>query len=127
MAAVPLVFDLQRQTTGNPVPLVFGAGGDAPQERYTVAAAGRITGLHTTVRLATLARVRAAGRITLGLRGALQLGWNVNVSRPVVGIAADCIQDARLAQAGTTATLQQAQPRNALQLAARRQAAALVQ
>lgn len=110
MAAVRLVFNQQRHSTGNPVPLVFGAGGDAPQERYTVTAAGRVTGLRGSVRVATLARVRAAGRITLGLRGGLQLGWNVNVSRPVVGAAADCIQDGLPARAGTQALWQQAQP-----------------
>lgn len=111
MASTRLVFQHPRHTGGNPVPLVFGAGGQAEVPSYAITARGRITaGMRGQVRMASVLQLQAQGRITLGLRGGLQLGWNVNVSRPVVGAAADCIQDGLPARAGTQALWQQAQP-----------------
>lgn len=87
MASTRLVFQQPRHTGGNPVPLVFGAGGQAEVPSYAITARGRITvGLRGQVRLASVLQLQAKGRIT-GLRGTVAVRWNVNVSRPMVASA----------------------------------------
>lgn len=108
MAAVRLVFNQQRHATGNPVPLVFGAGGDASVPSYAIAAQGRITGLRGQVRMASVLQLQAKGRIT-GLRGTVAMGWNVNASRPSVTMATDCAQQAQPLRAGVQGVWQQSQ------------------
>ena len=84
MAATRLVFTQPWHTGGNPVPLVFGAGGQAEVPSYAITARGRITvGLRGQVRMASVLQLQAKGRIT-GLRGSVAVRWNVNVSRPTV-------------------------------------------
>ena len=94
MAATRLVFQQPRHTGGNPVPLVFGVGGQAEVPAYAITARGRITGLRGQVRMASLLHLQAKGRIT-GMRGAVALGWNVNVSRPSVAMATDANKQAQ--------------------------------
>ena len=103
-----LVFDQPPHTTGNPVPLVFGAGGDAEAPQYTLQAQGRITGLRGKVGVVSVLQLQAKGRIT-GLRGHVAIGWNVNVSRPQVCQTVSSMQDAAPARAATMAAWQQAQ------------------
>lgn len=86
MASTRLVFQQPRHTGGNPVPLVFGAGGQAEEPSYAITARGRITGLRGQVRMASVLQLQAKGRIT-GLRGTVAVRWNVNVSRPMVASA----------------------------------------
>lgn len=94
MASTRLVFQQPRHTGGNPVPLVFGAGGQAEVPSYAITARGRITvGLRGQVRMASVLQLQAKGRIT-GLRGSVAVRWNVNVSRPMVGSAQERGQDA---------------------------------
>lgn len=83
MASTHLVFQQPRHTGGNPVPLVFGAGGQAEVPSYAITAHGCITGLRGQVRMASVLQLQAKGRIT-GLRGSVAVRWNVNVSRPTV-------------------------------------------
>jgi hypothetical protein len=109
MAATRLVFTQPRHTGGNPVPLVFGAGGQAEVPSYAITARGRITvGLRGQVRMASVLQLRAQGRIT-GLRGTVAMGWNVNVSRPVVAHALDSAQNAQPLRAAVHSLWQQAQ------------------
>ena len=110
MAGTSLVFSQPRNSTGNPVPLVLGADESAPQKKYTLAAAGRITlGVRGAVRVATVQRVTAVGQITAGLRGAVAVGWNVNASRPSVTMATDCAQQAQPLRADVQGVWQQSQ------------------
>jgi len=108
MAATRLVFQQPRHTGSNPVPLVFGAGGQAEVPAYAITARGRITGLRGQVRMASLLHLQAKGRIT-GLRGAVALGWNVNVSRPSVAMATDASQQAQPLRADVKGVWQQSQ------------------
>lgn len=108
MAATRLVFQQPRHTGGNPVPLVFGAGGQAEVPIYAITARGRITGLRGQVCMASVLQLRAQGRIT-GLRGTVAMGWNVNVSRPVVAHALDSAQSAQPVRAAVHSLWQQAQ------------------
>lgn len=94
MAATRLVFTQPRHTGGNPVPLVFGPGGQAEVPSYAITARGRITGLRGQVRMANVLQLQAKGRIT-GLRGNVAVRWNVNVSRPMVASAQERGQDAQ--------------------------------
>ena len=93
MAATRLVFTQPRHTGGNPVPLVFGAGGQAEVPSYAITARGRITGVRGQVRMASVLQLQAKGRIT-GLRGSVAVRWNVNVSRPMVASAQERGQEA---------------------------------
>lgn len=106
MAATRLVFQQPRHTGGNPVPLVFGVGGQAEVPAYAITARGRITGLRGQVRMASLLHLQAKGRIT-GMRGAVALGWNVNVSRPRVATATDANKQALPLRAGVQGVWQQ--------------------
>lgn len=109
MAGARLVFQQKRLAAGNPVRLVFGAGGDADVPRYAVSAAGRITrGIVGQVRVASVLQLQAQGRIT-GLRGSVAVGWNVNVSRPQVAHAVDAVQGAAPVRATAQLHWQQAQ------------------
>lgn len=108
MASTHLVFQQPRHTGGNPVPLVFGAGGQAEVPSYAITARGRITGLRGQVRMASLLQLQAQGRIT-GLRGNVAVGWHVNVSRPGVAMATDAAQPAQPLRAAVQAVWQQAQ------------------
>lgn len=103
-----LVFDQQPHTTGNPVPLVFGAGGSVEVPQYTLQAQGRITGLRGKVGVVTVLHLQARGRIT-GMHSRVGVSWNVNVSRPQVCQAVSSMQDAAPARAATMAAWQQAQ------------------
>lgn len=110
MAGTPLVFKQQHQGAGNPVQLVLGADEGAPQPKYTLAAAGRISlGMRGAVRMGTLHQVAAVGRITVGLRGTVAMGWNVNVSRPSVAMTTDAAQSAQPLRAAVHGVWQQAQ------------------
>lgn len=109
MAAMRLVFQQPRHTGGNPVPLVFGAGGQAEVPSYAISARGRITvGLRGQVRMASVLQLQAKGRIT-GLRGSVAVRWNVNVSRPMVASAQECGQDAQPRSVQMQALWQQSQ------------------
>ena len=108
MAGVTLVFDLPPPGAGSPVALVFGEEGTPTTETYEVSAQGRITGLRGQVRMASVLQLRARGRIT-GLRGTVAMGWNVNVSRPVVAHALDSAQSAQSVRAAVRSLWQQAQ------------------
>lgn len=109
MAATRLVFQQPRHTGGNPVPLVFGAGGKAEVPSYAISARGRITvGLRGQVRMAGVLQLRAQGHIT-GLRGTVAMGWNINVSRPMVAHALDSAQSAQPVRAAVHGVWQQAQ------------------
>lgn len=109
MASTRLVFQQPRHTGGNPVPLVFGAGGYAEVPSYAITARGRITlGLRGQVRMASVLQLQARGRIT-GLRGNVAVGWHANVSRPSVAMATDTAQPAQPLRAAVQAVWQQAQ------------------
>lgn len=109
MGSTRLIFDQQRPAVGNPVRLVFGAGGDADVPAYALTALGRITvGLRGQVRMASVLQLRAQGHIT-GLRGTVAMGWNVNVSRPAVAHALDSAQSAQPVRAAVHSLWQQAQ------------------
>ena len=109
MAATRLVFTQPRHAVGNPVPLVFGAGGQAEVPSYAITARGRITvGLRGQVRMASVLQLQAKGRIT-GMRGSVAVRWNVNVSRPMVASARDAAQDAQARGAALLAAWQQSQ------------------
>ncbi|MDH1900901.1 hypothetical protein N5D67_01070 [Comamonas aquatica] len=108
MTSTRLIFDQQRPAAGNPVRLVFGAGGDAEVPVYALSAQGRITGLRGQVCMASVLHLRARGRIT-GLRGSVAMAWNVNVSRPVVAHALDSAQSAQSVRAAVHSMWQQAQ------------------
>lgn len=108
MAATRLVFQQPRHTGGNPVPLVFDAGGQAEVPAYAITARGRITGLRGQVRMASVLQLQAKGRIT-GLRGTVAMGWNVNVSRPSVAMDTDRAQQAQPLRAGVQGVWQQSQ------------------
>lgn len=108
MAATPLVFKQQHQGAGNPVQLVLGADEGAPQPKYTLATAGRLSiGMHGAVRVAAVQRVTAVGRITAGLRGPVAVGWHVNVSRPSVAMVTDAAQPAQSLRAAVQGVWQQ--------------------
>lgn len=109
MASTRLVFQQPRHTGGNPVPLVFGAGSQAEVPSYAITARGRITvGLRGQVRMASVLQLQAKGRIT-GLRGNVAVGWNVNVSRPMVASAQERGQDAKPRSMQMQALWQQSQ------------------
>lgn len=108
MASTRLVFQQPRHTGGNPVPLVFGAGGQADVPSYAITARGRITGLHGQVRMASVLQLQAKGHIT-GLRGTVAVRWDVNVSRPSVVMTTDTAQPAQALRAAVQGMWQQSQ------------------
>lgn len=84
MAAVALVFSSAPVPTPGPVPLVFGDDGGAPPGSAVVNAAGVLSGLRGTARVALVVRANAAGRWS-GLRGQAVVNYDTNVQRPVAG------------------------------------------
>ncbi|WOI47687.1 hypothetical protein [Acidovorax sp. BLS4] len=109
MADLHLIFDQAANAAGPPVSIVFGDDSAGPGGSVELQAAGSITGLRAPILVRSGARALATGQIT-GLRLVAAAGYDVNVSRPLVGTAVQHWQDAALRGAPVQARYQQGLP-----------------
>ncbi|MBF9267008.1 hypothetical protein [Paracidovorax cattleyae] len=109
MADLDLVFGQAVNLPNSPVEIVFGDDDEGGAGSVELSAAGDITGLRAPVLLRTAVRAQAAGQIT-GLRLVAAVAYDVNVARPVVGVAMQRWQDATRRGSSAQVRYQEAQP-----------------